>query len=178
MKTLLSALFCCFVFFNASAQLTPFELSKDKNYTATYTEVIAYYKKLAAANPQMRLFNYGTTDIGKPLTLVVLSRDKVFDPALIKKQNKRVLLINNGIHPGEPEGIDASMMFARDLLKKNALPKNLVICMIALYNIDGSMNRGWSRVSQNGPRAYGFRGNYRNLDLLRLIAAMHWLLSR
>jgi len=167
MKTLLSALFCCFVFFNASAQLTPFELSKDKNYTATYSEVIAYYKKLVATNPQMKLINYGTTDIGKPLTLVVLSRDKVFDPALIKKQNKRVLLINNGIHPGEPEGIDASMMFARDLLKKNALPKNLVICMIALYNIDGSMNRGWSRVSQNGPRAYGFRGNYRNLDLNR-----------
>ena len=167
MKTLLSALFCCFVFFNASAQLTPFELSKDKNYTATYSEVIAYYKKLAATNPQMKLINYGTTDIGKPLTLVVLSRDKVFDPALIKKQNKRVLLINNGIHPGEPEGIDASMMFARDLLKKNALPKNMVICMVALYNIDGSMNRGWSRVSQNGPRAYGFRGNYRNLDLNR-----------
>jgi len=167
MKILLSALFCCFVFFNASAQLTPFELSKDKNYTATYSEVIAYYKKLAATNPQMKLINYGTTDIGKPLTLVVLSRDKVFDPALIKKQNKRVLLINNGIHPGEPEGIDASMMFARDLLKKNALPEKLVICMIALYNIDGSMNRGWSRVSQNGPRAYGFRGNYRNLDLNR-----------
>ncbi|ASU32433.1 M14 family zinc carboxypeptidase [Mucilaginibacter xinganensis] len=167
MKILLSALLVCFVFFNASAQLTPFELSKDKNYTATYSEVIAYYKKLAAANPQMKLINYGTTDIGKPLTLVVLSRDKVFDPALIKKQNKKVLLINNGIHPGEPEGIDASMMFASDLLKKKALPKNLVICMIALYNIDGSMNRGWSRVSQNGPRAYGFRGNYRNLDLNR-----------
>ncbi|MDB5091679.1 MAG: Zinc carboxypeptidase [Mucilaginibacter sp.] len=167
MKTLLSALLTCFIFFSAKAQLTPFELSKDKNYTATYSEVIAYYQKLAAANPQIRLFNYGTTDIGKPLTLVVLSRDKIFDPALIKKQNKRVLLINNGIHPGEPEGIDASMMFARDLLKKNALPKNVVICMIALYNIDGNMNRGLSRVSQNGPRAYGFRGNYRNLDLNR-----------
>lgn len=167
MKTPLSILLTCFIFFSAKAQLTPFELSKDKNYTATYSEVIAYYKKLSIANPQMKLFNYGTTDIGKPLTLVVLSRDKVFDPALIKKQNKRLLLINNGIHPGEPEGIDASMMFARDLLKKNALPKNVVICMIALYNIDGSMNRGWSRVSQNGPRAYGFRGNYRNLDLNR-----------
>ncbi len=167
MKSLIVTLLTCFVFLQANAQLTPFELSKDKNYTATYSEVIAYYKKLSSTNPQMKLFNYGTTDIGKPLTLVVLSRDKVFDPALIKKQNKRVLLINNGIHPGEPEGIDASMMFARDLLKKNALPRDIVICMIALYNIDGSMNRGWSRVSQNGPRAYGFRGNYRNLDLNR-----------
>jgi hypothetical protein len=68
---------------------------------------------------QMKLINYGTTDVGKPLTLIVLSKDKVFDPAQIKKQNKRVLLINNGIHPGEPEGIDASMMLVRDLLKKN-----------------------------------------------------------
>jgi hypothetical protein len=158
------ATFCCV---QANAQLTPFELSKDKNYTATYAEVMTYYQTLAKQQPQMKLLNYGSTDIGKPLTLVVLSKDKVFDPVLVKKQNKRVLLINNGIHPGEPEGIDASMMLARDLLKKNQLPKDVVICFIAVYNIDGNMNRGQSRANQNGPRAYGFRGNYRNLDLNR-----------
>src|SRR5476651_1113527 len=168
MKTAFLTLLTCFGFCCAQAQLTPFELSKDKNYTATYHEVIAYYKKLNKLYPQqMKTINYGMTDIGKPLTLVVLSRDKIFDPAQIKKQNKRVLLINNGIHPGEPEGIDASMMFVRDLLKKNALPKNVVICIIAVYNIDGCLNRGLSRINQNGPRAYGFRGNYRNLDLNR-----------
>ncbi|CAN5229503.1 hypothetical protein BH09BAC6_BH09BAC6_23550 [soil metagenome] len=47
MKALLSALLICFVFSTANAQLTPFELSKDKNYTATYAEVIAYYQKLS-----------------------------------------------------------------------------------------------------------------------------------
>ncbi len=167
MKIFALALSACLFVCAAHAQLTPFELSKDKNYTATYAQVISYYTKLAKTNPQMKLINYGMTDIGKPLTLVVLSRDKVFDPTLIKKQNKRVLLINNGIHPGEPEGIDASMMFARDLLKKNALPKNVVICIVALYNIDGSLNRGLSRINQNGPNAYGFRGNSRNLDLNR-----------
>ncbi|HAL82608.1 MAG TPA: hypothetical protein DCO83_10540 [Mucilaginibacter sp.] len=167
MRKILSAVCICFVFSQAKAQLTPFELSKDKNYTATYSEVIAYYQKLSRLHPQMKLFNYGTTDVGKPLTLVVLSRDGVFDPKLIKKQNKRVLLINNGIHPGEPEGIDASMMLCRDLLRKKALPKNVVICIIAIYNIDGCLNRGQSRINQNGPRAYGFRGNYRNLDLNR-----------
>lgn len=167
MKRCLSALLICFAFLQVRAQLTPFELSKDKNYTATYAEIMAYYQKLAPQYPQMRLFNYGTTDVGKPLTLVVLSRDRVFDPVLIKKQNKRIILINNGIHPGEPEGIDASMMLARDLLKKNQLPKNIVLCFIAVYNIDGCLNRGVSRINQNGPRAYGFRGNYKNLDLNR-----------
>ncbi|WP_374948975.1 M14 family zinc carboxypeptidase [Mucilaginibacter sp.] len=159
----LSMIYCLEV----DAQQTPFELSRDKNYTATYAEVMSYYQNLAKQQPQMRLFNYGMTDIGKPLTLVVLSKDKVFDPLQIKKLNKRVLLINNGIHPGEPEGIDASMMLARDLLKKNELPKDVVICFIAVYNIDGNMNRGISRANQNGPGAYGFRGNYRNLDLNR-----------
>jgi hypothetical protein len=167
MKTLILALSACLTFRVARAQLTPFELSRDKNYTATYPQVISYYTKLAQTNPQMKLINYGMTDIGKPLTLVVLSRDKLFDPAQIKKKNKRVLLINNGIHPGEPEGIDASMMLARDLLKKNILPKDVVICIVALYNIDGSLNRGRSRINQNGPSSYGFRGNSRNLDLNR-----------
>ena len=31
------------------------------------------------------------------------------------KQHKVVVLVNNGIHPGEPDGIDASMMLLRDL---------------------------------------------------------------
>jgi len=168
MKIVFSALIACFITLSAKAQLTPFELSKDKNYSATYAQVIDYYQKLNKLYPQqMKLLNYGTTDVGKPLTLVVLSKDKVFDPVVIKKQNKRVLLINNGIHPGEPEGIDASMMLVRDMLKNNTLPKDVVICLIALYNIDGNLNRGLSRVSQNGPSAYGFRGNYRNLDLNR-----------
>jgi len=168
MKKILFASLISLAFLQAKAQLTPFELSKDKNYTATYNEIITYYQELGKHYPQqMKLFNYGTTDVGKPLTLVVLSRDKIFDPSLIKKENKRILLINNGIHPGEPEGIDASMMLTRDLLKKNALPKNVVLCFIAVYNIDGCLNRGLSRINQNGPRAYGFRGNYRNLDLNR-----------
>ncbi|MEO7213294.1 M14 family zinc carboxypeptidase [Mucilaginibacter sp.] len=167
MKRSLFLLLPLFCFIQAHAQLTPFELSKNKNYSATHAEVIAYYQKLAKQYPQMRTINYGMTDVGKPLTLVVLSKDKVFDPALIKKQNKCVLLINNGIHPGEPEGIDASMMLTRDLLKSSKLPSDVVICIIAVYNIDGNMNRGHSRANQNGPDAYGFRGNSRNLDLNR-----------
>ena len=59
------------------------------------------------------------------------------------------------------------MMLARDLLQKNKLPDDVVICIIPVYNIDGSLNRGLSRVNQNGPESYGFRGNAKNLDLNR-----------
>ena len=150
-----------------SAQLTPYEKSTDKNITAKYSEVISFYEALDAKYPQLKMITCGPTDIGKPLHLVVLSRDEVFDPATIRLQNKRVLLINNGIHPGEPEGIDASMMLARNLLEQKVVPKDVVICIIPVYNIDGSLNRGVSRINQNGPESYGFRGNYRNLDLNR-----------
>jgi len=151
----------------AIAQKTPFELS-GKTETTTYTAAISYYENLAKNHPEARLLTYGSTDFGKPLHVLVLSRDKVFDPVQIRKSNKRILLINNGIHPGEPEGVDASMMLARDLLKAGKLPKDVVICIIPLYNIDGSLNRtGTSRANQNGPVAYGFRGNSKNLDLNR-----------
>lgn len=155
-------------FFNtAFAQPTPYELSASKNVTATYDQAIAYYQQLDKKYDQLKLITYGSTDIGKPLHLAVLSKNGNFDPIKIRKENKRIILINNGIHPGEPEGIDASMMLARDLLEKRNLPDNVVICIIPVYNIGGSLNRGTSRVNQNGPESYGFRGNYQNLDLNR-----------
>ncbi len=151
-----------------SAQNTPFEQSRGKE-TTTYTEAIKFYEGLAKAYPkQSKLFKYGSTDFGEPLHLLVLSKHQVFDPVVLKKSDKRIFLINNGIHPGEPEGIDASMMFARDLLKNNKLPEDVVICIIPIYNIDGSHNRtGTSRANQNGPVTYGFRGNAKNYDLNR-----------
>lgn len=159
----------CFLIlsFETMAQKTPFENSGKKE-TTTYDAAIAYYKNIAKNYPQAKLLTYGSTDFGKPLHLLVLSKDKVFDPIEIMKGNKAVLLINNGIHPGEPEGIDASMMLARDLLKEDRLPKDVVICIIPIYNIDGSFNRSsTSRANQNGPLTYGFRGNSKNLDLNR-----------
>lgn len=160
---LIISLIACFHL--ADAQISPFE--KNNKATTTYKELIDFYALLDQKYDQMRILNYGQSDIGKPINLIVLSRDKIFDPEIIRKQNKRILLINNGIHPGEPEGIDASMMMVRDMLEKNSIPEDLVICIIPVYNIDGMLNRGLSRVNQNGPEAYGFRGNYQNLDLNR-----------
>ncbi len=157
-----------FISINSFAQQTSFEKSNKKE-TTTYEESISFYKSLAKTYPQQaKLFTYGNTDFGQPLHLLVLSKNQMFDPLAIRKSDKRIFLINNGIHPGEPEGIDASMLFARDLLKNNKLPTNVVICIIPVYNIDGSHNRsGTSRANQNGPVAYGFRGNGKNYDLNR-----------
>ena len=156
----------------APAWRTPFENDPAGNTTATYAECIAYYQKLAAAYPQqMHLAEAGPTDAGQPLHEVVLSADGDADPSSTRRKNRRILFIQNGIHPGEPEGIDASMMLARDLLQRPALRKLLAqvtVVIVPVYNVDGMLNRNaTTRVNQNGPAAYGFRGNARHLDLNR-----------
>ncbi|NHN24310.1 M14 family metallopeptidase [Flavobacterium jejuense] len=143
---------------------TPFEKGNG-NQSTTYEECIEYYKMLANQFQTIQMDAMGLTDSGEPLHIVTFSENKNFDYS----QNKAVILINNGIHPGEPDGIDASMMFLRDLATaKIRVPKNTIIVAIPIYNIGGSLNRNsHSRANQNGPEAYGFRGNARNFDLNR-----------
>ncbi|MGA1227349.1 MAG: M14 family metallopeptidase [Tamlana sp.] len=137
--------------------------------TATYLQTIEYYKNLAENYPEISIDSFGETDSGKPLHLVTLDMDKEFDFTEIHKKGKRVLLINNGIHPGESDGIDATMMLFRDIVQGNIeTPKNTVLATIPIYNVGGSLNRNsTTRTNQNGPLEYGFRGNARNYDLNR-----------
>lgn len=150
--------------------LTPFEKGNG-NQTCTYDECISYYRQLDAKFDEAKLIAYGNTAVGKPVHLLVISADKSFDPVKIHEAGKCVLLIDNGIHPGEPDGIDASMMFARDVLTKKDLHyllDHVVICIIPVYNVSGMLNRGsFSRANQNGPEDYGFRGTAQNYDLNR-----------
>lgn len=153
---------------NTNAQQCRFERSGGKE-SATYFEAIEWYKKLDKQSAQVLVKEMGMTDAGYPLHLVLVSTDGKFDPVQWHKQKKAVILINNGIHPGEPDGIDASMMMVRDLVtQKIKLPGNVTLAFIPVYNIGGCLNRGsYSRANQNGPVEYGFRGNSQNLDLNR-----------
>ena len=111
----------------------------------------------------------GMSDAGFPLHLVIVSPDKDFNFESLRKKNKRIILINNGIHPGEPDGIDASMLLVRDIAtNKYKLPSNIILAIIPVYNIGGCLNRSSNyRIDQNGPVEKGFRGNSQNLDLNR-----------
>lgn len=147
----------------------PFE--KNRNQSATYEAATAYYKSLAEASKYVQVNDFGMTDAGHPLQEVIIDRDKDFDPAKSRLENKSIMFINNGIHAGEPCGIDASMMLARDILDDKDLFKLLektVVVIIPVYNIGGAKNRNsTTRANQNGPEQHGFRGNAKNLDLNR-----------
>ncbi|MFK7932308.1 MAG: hypothetical protein AB8G22_02285 [Saprospiraceae bacterium] len=150
-----------------SQTLTPFEKDAQRNSTPTYQEVISFYEQLAEQHPQQFKFTpHGATDSGFPLHLGVLSSDGNFSPTA----DKLTIFVNNAIHPGEPCGVDATMLLVRDYLEKKVfdLGENITLVFVPFYNIGGGLNRGgYSRANQEGPHAHGFRGNAKNLDLNR-----------
>lgn len=155
---------------DSSELSTPYEDSGGRE-TASYEEGLAWWQKLETASPFVCVQKVGETDAGLPLHLVIINAGKNFSREKIAASGKTIWLINNGIHPGEPDGIDASMLFARDILSATDFKQrfaNTVLLIIPFYNVGGALDRNCcSRSNQNGPESYGFRGNARNLDLNR-----------
>jgi hypothetical protein len=138
------------------------------NQSANYLETMNYYKLLDKDFKSIHMQEMGLTDSGEPLHIIIFNAENEFNFKTLSK-NKTIILINNGIHAGEPDGIDATMQLYRDLaLGKLKAPKDVVIVAIPIYNIGGALNRNsTTRVNQDGPEEYGFRGNARNFDLNR-----------
>ncbi|NND11638.1 MAG: M14 family metallopeptidase [Flavobacteriaceae bacterium] len=153
---------------NPNADFTTVFEKTNGTETATYEQTIQYYIDLEQAYPQISMEAIGQTDSGMPLHIITLNPDGNFGFQSIRK-DKRILLINNGIHPGESDGIDAVMMLFRDIVQgKIETPEKTVLVTIPIYNVGGSLNRNsTTRTNQNGPKEYGFRGNARNYDLNR-----------
>ena len=143
---------------------TPYEKGNG-NQTTTYEEMVKFYDDLDKNFESILVVEKGKDDNGEPIRVVIFNNSNSQKLAILNP----VILINNGIHPGEPDGIDATMMLMRDLaLGKIKIPQNTKVAAIEAYNISGMMRRGkFSRANQNGPEEYGFRGNARNFDLNR-----------
>lgn len=151
--------------------LTPYEAG-NHNQTTSWEDCIRFYQGLAAQFPAVLQFSQiGVSDSGRPIHAGVVTADGVFDLSRIRQEQRPVFFNNNGIHPGEPEGIDACMALVRDFCTQPARLAALgktVFLFIPVYNVDGSVNRqNTSRVNQDGPEQFGFRGNSLHLDLNR-----------
>lgn len=130
--------------------------------TSTYQEVMDFYQKSVDYSNLLSLHEFGKTDSGKALHLLKVKPEKPVE-------NPLKILILNGIHPGESDGIDASMLLVKKIINKDfELPKEIELNIIPIYNIGGALNRNKNtRANQNGPEEYGFRGNALNYDLNR-----------
>lgn len=139
--------------------------------TGDYAECVDFYTRLAKASPYARMVDIGATPKGRRMYLLVVSKDQAFDAAAARASGKPILFLQNGIHPGENGGKDASMMLLRDILvtkKYAAWLDKVIILSIPVFNIDGhEMSTPYNRPNEQGPKSMGFRVTANRFNLNR-----------
>ncbi len=150
--------------------LTLFEKSNQQE-SPDYENTLKYFQKFVDKTPYVKIKTIGITPQGRELKVIIVSKDKAFTPELAKKTGKAIVLIQNGIHPGEIEGKDACMLLLREILitkEKEHLLDNTILLIIPVLNIDGHERlSSFNRPNQNGPKQMGWRTNALNLNLNR-----------
>ena len=109
--------------------------------TSTHADVLAFIADLEPlSRGRLVISTFGNTPEGRALPLLVLSATGVSTPAEAHASGLPVVLIQCGIHAGEVEGKEASLMLARDLLTDRypGLLERVVVLIVPLFNADGN----------------------------------------
>lgn len=159
--------------------LTPAE-NASFEATPSYEETLAFLRKVQSRLPEMELGFFGSSAQGRPLPFIVVSKEKAFSAGEARKVGKPILLIQSGIHAGEIDGKDATLLILRDFALNRALGRHreileaLTLVFVPIYNVDGHERVSpYNRPNQDGPRrGMGFRttagGHDLNRDFLKL----------
>ncbi len=139
--------------------------------SSSYQETIEYFRRFEENTKMAKLISMGISSQGRDIKCLVVAKGNHFTAQKAKRSGKAIVLIQNGIHPGEIEGKDASMLLLREILitkEKKDLLDNLVLLVIPVLNVDGHERLSpYNRPNQNGPRMMGFRTTALNLNLNR-----------
>ena len=146
--------------------------------TSLHADVMGFLAALAARNdPRFHLTTFGVSPDGRELPLVVMSAHGIKTPEESRRRGLPVVLIINGIHAGEVEGKEASMMLMRDVLDGTHadLLSKLTLVVVPLFNPDGNdaidpANRKLDLPKlegQIGPEKVGTRVNKSGINLNR-----------
>jgi len=150
--------------------LTKFEKSGYLE-TARYEESIHYFKKFEDVSEYVKMFSIGKSPQGRDIYCLVVSKEKAFTPESARKTGKPLLMIENGIHAGEIEGKDASMILLREILVTKEKADYLNYCnliIIPILSVDGHERVSkYNRINQNGPTEMGWRTTAQNFNLNR-----------
>ena len=148
----------------------PIDNEPDKSLS--YEQVMKLSHELAKQYSDNIHFTYlGLSEQNDTIAALIIFKDKANNPTEIAKQNKVTLMIQAGIHVGEPDGIDGGFMLIRSLLSNPRymnLLNNVTIIFIPAFNVDGlKLLSPYHRINQNGPELQGWRANAHNLNLNR-----------
>jgi hypothetical protein len=123
-----------------TAPLTRAE-SSDYGETSRHADVLAFIAALQLRqDPRLHVEDFGSTPEGRSLPLLVLSGHGHFTPETAHASGLPIVLVINGIHAGEVEGKEASLMLVRDILDGHHgdLLDRLTLVVVPLFNADGN----------------------------------------
>ncbi|MBK9259941.1 MAG: M14 family metallopeptidase [Polyangiaceae bacterium] len=91
-------------------------------------------------DPRLHVKTFGVSPQGREMPLLILSKDGVRSPEDARKAGKPVVLMMDGIHPGEVEGKEASLALVRDMLdgKHPDFLDSITLLVVPLFNPDGN----------------------------------------
>lgn len=157
----------------ATSQALPRTTAERTSYQATSTDadVGAFLDSLALAGAPVAIADMGTSTLGHPIHLVIVSDPAITTPAEAAAAGRLVVYIQANIHAGEVEGKEAVLALLREMAgPRRALLQRLVVLVAPNYNPDGNDAFGpqaVNRSEQNGPERVGQRADGMNLDLNR-----------
>lgn len=136
----------------SSRVITPLTRAEASNYqeTSRHVDVMHFIEQLQQQQrPALFVTSFGQSPEGRDLPLLVLSTQGIQTPEQAQRSELPIVLIINGIHAGEVEGKEASLMLARDLLAgtMDDLLNHCVLLIVPLFNPDGN-----DRISPNNRR--------------------------
>jgi hypothetical protein len=117
--------------------------AESSGYTETslHLDVLAFIDALVErGDPRLHVEEFGSTPEGRRLPLLVLSEHGHCTPDAAHASGLPVVLVINGIHAGEVEGKEASLMLVRDLLDGHYgdLLAKMTLVIVPLFNADGN----------------------------------------
>jgi hypothetical protein len=143
----------------------------DYKSTSDYKDVITYIDQLKNSSDLIRVENIAVSTDGMNIPLLVIGDPLPDSPDELTNDKRIVVYIQANIHAGEVEGKEASLMFARDLLKDKhpQILKDVIFLICPVINPDGNEKISrLNRTHQNGPaNGVGVRYNGQFLDLNR-----------
>ena len=144
----------------------------DFRATSTVAETMDFLRRVESRAPKIiRVTSFGETAEGRELPLVIVSSDGAFTPAAARATGKPILLLQSGIHAGEIDGKDATLMLLREIAlgRRPDLAEAAVTLFVPIYNLDGHERVSpYNRPNQNGPvEGMGFRTTTAGLNLNR-----------
>ena len=139
--------------------------------TPRYDETYRYCRMLADSSSMVSFLEYGKSPQGRSLFALILDRDGLRNPDLIREKGRIIFMVEACVHPGEPDGKDAGLLLFRNLavygLDTDLLDKVSVL-FVPIVNPDGHERFGpYNRINQNGPKEMGWRTTATNLNLNR-----------